>query len=445
MKKIYSLLFLMITFIANSFAQNTCSTPYPISSTMTGYFSAAMSTPNTDLSNNYGCISPADNATWLYFQACTSGNIDIRILCTSGSAADVDFIVWGPLSASTDCGLTAGQIIDCSTSSGILDTINVIGAIAGSYYKILISNPLNYNIAAQLTNISPGMIYDTLCTYCAGSGPIPSQQICQVTTDLLLNQNIIIWEKDTLYTGPYIIQKESTTMGIYNTLATVMNNDTSAYVDSVSNPMIQAFKYRIAIPDTCGFGTIGYGAPHTTIHLLTSTSSSTGYPQLSWNSYIGFGYGTYYIYRGASPTSLTLYDSISASFNSYTDVAAVPGMNYYSVSVLPPAPCQPSRAMTMNSFSNVSPVMFTGINEYEFNQLTVGPNPAFDVLNFSLGSASADVSVDIIDVTGRIILSKTFENVNQDAISLNEISNGSYVVRFTSENKTTHRNIIIAK
>ena len=446
MKKFYSLFFVALLVVTATYGQNTCSTPYPIRSATPSAFGVVTGLTNTDFSNDYGCITPADNAKWLYFQACTPGNITLSLWAAGGSDSDVNFIIWGPLSSLSDCGLTSGQIIDCSASTSTVDTISITGANAGDYYKILISNVGTTTGSFSLFNESPpGIIFDSVCTYCVGTGPIPPQQICQVTTEPLLNQNIIIWEKDTLYSGPYIVQKESTTMGIYNTIATVMNNDTSAYIDSISNPMIQAFKYRIGIPDTCGFGTVGYENPHKTIHLLTSISSSTGYPQLSWSSYSGFSFGTYYIFRGSSPATLILYDSISASFNSYTDVAAVPGINFYSVSVLPAAPCQPSRAMNMYSYSNVSPVAFTGINEYEFNQLSVGPNPANDILNFSLGNVSADVNIDIIDLTGRVLISKEFENINLDVVLLNDLSNGSYIVRFASENTTSYRNIIIAK
>jgi allantoicase len=101
--------------------------------------------------------------------------------------------------------------------------------------------------------------------------------------------------------------------------------------------------------------------------------------------------------------------------------------------------------MATKSLSNISPVAYTGINEHEFANLSVGPNPANDHLNFNLGNVSADINIDIIDITGRIVISKVFKNVTQDVIDLATISNGSYVVRFTSESGTTHKNIIIAR
>ncbi|MBL0328368.1 MAG: T9SS type A sorting domain-containing protein [Bacteroidetes bacterium] len=447
MKKQYILIFLFLTLVINISSQNTCSTPYPFISGTTSTYTLPATGINTDLSNDYGCFSNSGyDVSWIYIGVCSPGSIDLEISpITAG--LDLDFVAWGPLTAATDCGLDSSQIIDCSISGSLTEIINISSALPGEYYKIMVGRFSFGGPSSAYFNMAQigGTGNACINTIYACPEPIATQNICQVTTDLLLNQNIIIWEKDTTYTAPYLIQKETTTMGVYSTIATVMNNDTSAYVDSISNPMIQAFKYRIATTDSCGLGTYAYGNVHKTIHLLTSTSSSTGYPQLSWSAYSGFSFGTYYIFRGTSPSTMTLYDSISASFNSYTDIAAISGMNYYSVSVIPASPCQPSRTMNMYSYSNVSPVTFTGINEYEFNQLAIGPNPANDILNFTLGNISADIQIDIIDITGRLILSKSFKNVNQDVISLNEIANGSYIVRFISENKTTHRNIVIAK
>ncbi len=81
----------------------------------------------------------------------------------------------------------------------------------------------------------------------------------------------------------------------------------------------------------------------------------------------------------------------------------------------------------------------------ENNSFSVYPNPACTILNFSYDTQLDNVTIDIIDVTGRIIVSKSFENINQKAISLNEISNGSYIVRFRTENTTSYSNIIIVK
>jgi len=429
-------------------AQSTCSTPFPFTSGTVGTYTIPSTGPLTDMSNNYGCFpgtgSSAQDVTWIYLGICSGGSIDIDISAL-GTPIDLDFVAWGPLTAPTNCGLIASQVIDCSFSTSTTETVNIPSALPGEYYKIMVSNFSGTPSGSFTLTQTGGLGNACISTLFACPGTVPTQQICQVTTDPLLNKNIIIWEKDTNYIAPYIIQRETTTMGVYATIASVMNNDTSAYIDSISNPMIQAFKYRIGTTDSCGFGYMAYGSPHNTIHLLTSISSSSGYPQLAWNNYAGFSYGTYFIYRGTSPSTLMMYDSISASFNSYTDIAALAGMNYYAVAVFPPSACHPSRMMAAKSLSNVGTVAFTGINEHAFSNLSVGPNPANDFLNFTLGNISTDITIDIIDITGRTVITRSYKNVSQEAINVSDISNGSYIVRFTSENGSMHKNIIIAR
>jgi hypothetical protein len=446
MKRIYFLLFFTLLLSKSGIAQpviSNCSNPTPLYTGGPYSFSATVGVANTDTTNDYGCLASTMNVHWFYMGICTPGNIYMGINdVTPGSSVDVDFVVWGPLASPTDCGLNASQIVDCSYGVTGPDSAYIPAALVGQYYKIMISSPTNSPGSYTITHAAGGgyACDSTIFPGCVGA---PAQQICQVTTDPVLNKNIIIWNKDTAYTGDYIVQKETTTMGVFSTLATLMNNDTSAYVDSVSNPMIQSFRYRIVTADSCGNWNTG-AMPHETIHLLTSTSSSTGYPQLAWNNYVGFSYGTYYIYRGSSPATLMLYDSISASFNTYTDVAAVPGMNYYSIAVIPPSPCQPSRSISSGSMSNVAPAMFTGINEHELNGLSIGPNPAGNLLNFSLGTAM-NLQVSLFDLAGRMIVSEEFKNVSSGVLDLSAIAAGSYVVGFRSGNTVSHRNIVIAK
>ena len=241
MKKIYSVLFLVILFSTKTIAQSNCSSPFPFVSGSTNTYVIPNSGPLTDMSNDYGCFpgtgSSAQDVTWIYLGICSSGNILIYI-SSAGPPIDLDFVAWGPLTAPTNCGLSASDVVDCSFSTATTETVTIPTALVGQYYKIMVSN-FSGTPSGSFTLTQTGGTGDAcISTLYACPGIVPTQQICQVTTNPTLNQNIIIWEKDTNYTASYIIQKETTTMGVYATIATVMNNDTSAYIDSVSNPMI---------------------------------------------------------------------------------------------------------------------------------------------------------------------------------------------------------------
>jgi len=441
MKKIYSLLLVLIVFATqNSTAQNDCSTPYTFVSGSPSTYTLVTSTPNPDTTNDYGCLGSQANATWFYFQVCYPGSIDISITSGGASAVDVDFVAWGPLSAPTDCGLDSSQIVDCSMSASTTEVAHFTGTLTGQYYKIIITNFSNQPGIVTVSQTSgPGSACSTGCP-----GPVVNPQpICQVTTDPVANHNIIIWEKDTTYTGDYMIQKETTTMGIYSTIATVLSSDTSAYEDTVSNPMVQSFKYRIVTADTCGDSYPG--AVHTTIHLLTTSAFATGYPQLSWNPYGGFSYGTYFIYRGNSAATLALYDSISASFTTYTDVNPATGMVYYAVAVFPASPCQPSRAMNHYSLSNVTPFFTTGIADGQLSNFMISPNPAADELNVDFGKNIGTLNISICDVTGKQILESNYSNLSSTKLDVSALANGYYIIRLRSDKGVAQRKIIISK
>jgi hypothetical protein len=442
MKKMYSLSLLLILFIANSAtAQNDCSTPYPISSDAGQIFSLATGIINNDSSNDYGCLTTHDNATWLYFQLCQPGVVEWDYGATS-SSHDVDYIVYGPLTSPAQCGLDSSLIVTCGntiTGSGFL---SFNAPAAGAYYKIMIANSAGSTGTFSLSPASPfnTAVFDTICTCTI----LPAvQPVCQVTTDPAVNHNIVIWEKDPAYLYEYIIQRETTTMGVYSTIATVMNSDTSVYEDPASNPMVQSFKYRILATDSCGQFTPS--TPHSTIHLLTTAAFATGYPQLSWNQYVGFGYSTYFIYRGNSPATLALYDSISASFTTYTDVAPAAGMVYYAVAVFPPSPCQPSRAMNHYSLSNVTPFLTTGIANGQLSNFMISPNPATNELTIDFGKNMSTLNITIYDVAGKPVKEGSYSNVSSAKLDVSAFANGYYIIRLLSDKGVAQRNIIISK
>jgi len=161
MKKIILLLLLFVSLYSTS--QTNCSTAQPFcaggASGVT--FPATVNGPAAQAGPNYGCLGSQPNPAWYYLQVSTSGNIDLYIAGTGNQ--DVDFICWGPFTnLSTACNsLTAGNTIDCSYSSSPTETCNIVNAIAGQYYMILITNFSN-----QAQNIVFNQIGGTGSTNC---------------------------------------------------------------------------------------------------------------------------------------------------------------------------------------------------------------------------------------------------------------------------------------
>jgi hypothetical protein len=434
----FLLLCLMIITFAGK-TQFSCINPGFYSSSMgySGYMDSLV--VNNDSTNNYGCLTSIDNPLWLYFTPCDTGNTSFN-MCSTG--ADVNYIVWGPLSSPGQDSLTAGQIMMCSDTVLACESFTLTGLVPGNYYKIMLTNQLDSTTSLTFS-WTGGVTLDTTCV----SPPPPigcgsGQDICLVTTDPVMNKNIIIWNKDA--TQPvvnYIIEKETTTMGVFATVEVLLPTDTSAQIDSLTNPMIHADVYRISVLDTCG--NIIYGTQHQNIHLTTSTSL-LGYPNLNWNPYVGFYYGTYFISRGSSPATLAPYDSLSASSTAYTDYTPVTGMNYYTVSVQPPAPCTPTRAPIGFVRSNVSSASFVGIDENPSHNFVIYPNPANELLNFET-FAGDEIAFTITTIEGKMVSTKSFSNVTRGSMDISGIASGTYVVTFKSSKGTGYSKFIITR
>ena len=174
MKKIIILLFVFVCFYSNS--QTNCATAQPFCAGGTSgvTFPATVNGPAAQSGPNYGCLGSQPNPAWYYLQVSSSGNIDLYIAGTGNQ--DVDFICWGPFTnLATACNsLTAGNTIDCSYSSSPTETCNIVGAVAGQYYMILITNFAN--VAQNIVFNQIGGTGSTNCgllannsSICAGS------------------------------------------------------------------------------------------------------------------------------------------------------------------------------------------------------------------------------------------------------------------------------------
>ncbi|MDP1802874.1 MAG: hypothetical protein Q8L81_16045, partial [Bacteroidota bacterium] len=174
MKKIILLLLMFVCLYSN--AQTTCNTAQPFCAGGTSGVTFPASTNQPDaFPNAYNCLGSTPNPAWYFLQVSTSGNIDLYIAGTANQ--DVDFICWGPFTTfSTICNNLSSttNVVDCSYSSSPTETCNIVGAIAGQYYMVLITNFSNQTQNIQFSQI--GGTGSTNCgllannsTICAGA------------------------------------------------------------------------------------------------------------------------------------------------------------------------------------------------------------------------------------------------------------------------------------
>ena len=271
---------------------------------------------------------------------------------------------------------------------------------------------------------------------------VETPEICIVTVTQD-EHNQVIWEK-----GPsevidsYNIYRETTETNIFEIIGSATYADSSIFVDVTSNPEQRPYKYKLSAVSSTGSETI-LSNYHRTIH-LTVNQGPTGW-NLIWSPYEGFPFNTYYIYRGVSQDSLTLLDSISGSFTSYTDINPPWGQLYYAIEVINEAGCNPTRNGAYDrSRSNVQSNGINGIYDNSEQSIKIYPNPALDVLNVEFTQLKKKLNAEmfIYDIHGSTIISQ-YLKAKKTSINIKNLKPGIYIIRLKSGSILITKRIVI--
>lgn len=376
----------------------------------------------------------------------------VTITDTTGSTIDSVTVFVNPL-PSVDIGIDTAM---CEISNFILDAGN-----PGSTY--------NWSTGETTQTIqvyNSGIYYVTVTNTngCQNSDninifvqyPYSYEEICMVIVDTIINKNLVVWEK-TLDVGTeyFIVYKESTMPGVYDSIGFVPYDSISIFVDYYSYPIVHSNRYKIAVVDSCK--NKSEKSPHyKTIHLTTSDGMLGN--ELSWANE---GYeengaqfmGTYYIYKGTSQDNFTLIDSIASTYSSYTDITSVVDVLYYYrlAADLSDNPCDPTIGSKIQSgpysqsFSNIVSNIFEGIAHTQIFafELSIYPNPFTNKTTIKFSNPeNKSYKLVITDVTGKIV--KVIENINTGKVEIKKgnLSSGFYMIELIGEKVFRGRMII---
>ena len=405
---------------------------------------------------NGSTIAGATNSTYSLSAITTanSGNYSCNVTdaCTT--------IVVGPASLSVhtppNIGAIASHPLICPGSASTLT------ASGGSTYIWTPSTGLSSTTSNPVIASPPASITYTVSgtdSYgCANTTSVSvivktpvQEQLCIVTQDTSISKCIVVWEK-TPNAGikEYKVLRESTTINVYNLLATVPYDSLSAFVDTSSHPESYSHRYRIIAVDTCGNDS-DTSAFHRTMHLNVNYTGTPGSYNLIWDAYQGFSFPTYEIYRGTTPSNLSLIWTLPSSTPSYTDNGApTSGDIYYWVKIVKNDSCVATSASKASSttyttsVSNMEQYKIIGIDEREGAlPLTIYPNPfgSETTLQFDNPTNSA-YTLQITDVAGRTVFRKTDLNGSKYIINREGLRAGYYMVELRGEKLYRGRIII---
>lgn len=349
------------------------------------------------------------------------------------------------------CNNINGGYIDVNISGGTIpynfqwsnngSTEDIFGVGAGDYYMSV--TDLNNCVGTFSTTV--------------GQVSPSGADICVVSVDTITNTNIIGWQKViTSEIDHYNIYRESSTAGIYYKIDSVPYDSLSLYVDSLSNPNVKSWRYKISVTDTCGFES-ALSFAQKTIHL--SLSNAVGSILLSWDHYEGFPFNEYRIYRWLAATGWQPLDSVPSNYTYYYDYTAPTSQTVsYSIEVFAPDTCFFTRTPNQNtSRSNKNTIANTplvfGVNNPSSgllsNPIKIYPNPNSGEFYLELNSEKDNEYIfELFSLEGKIVMSEIIHPTNKKFIrnySYSHLSNGVYFARIRSNENNFNCKIVIQR
>jgi hypothetical protein len=249
----------------------------------------------------------------------------------------------------------------------------------------------------------------------------------------LTNNIRVVWEEPiTTAIDSFLIYKESNVSDMYTLVGSRAYDSLSVWIDPVSNPAVQAYRYKITALDTCGVET-PLSDFHKTIH-LTINQGVGGAWNLIWSHYEGISFGSYNIYRGTSSSNMTLLTTIQSNLNSYSDLTPPTGNVYYQVEIVNQNTCTPTKSTNYSSSkSNIVTNNQGSINELTREVMRIYPNPTNSKLTIEISNGLIGKEYSITDFSGRELRRSIFNSV-QEKIELNSLSNGVYFIHVRGSN-----------
>lgn len=339
-------------------------------------------------------------------------------VASSSLVANFQSITQPTISATGSIQPCVGGSVFLTSTSGYSSYLWSNGATTSN-----ITVNLSGNYSVQVTG-SNGCTSTSL-PYLINASFLPTQNLCVIGVDSLTNKIRVIWEEPiTSAIDSFVIYKESNISNVYTQVGSRAYDSLSVWIDPVSNPAVQSYRYKITAIDTCGIETpLSYF--HKTVH-LTINQGVSGAWNLIWSHYEGINFGSYNIYRGTSPSNMTLLATIQSNLNSYTDLTAPSGNVFYQIEIINPNTCNPTKSVNYSSSkSNIVTNSLNGLSENSL-EYRVFPNPVNYTLNVLTTFDSSEM-YSLMDGQGRKILQGRL-NGSETQINLYEVANGAYML-----------------
>jgi len=302
-----------------------------------------------------------------------------------------------------------------------------------------------------VTIFGPHSCTITSAPFSINAASFPPPAICIAGVDTSGNRNIVTWNKPvSTNIIKYVIYKESAP-GNYIALGSIDYSAPSIFTDPSSNPSLHADRYRVAIVDSCGDTTL-QSPPHRTIHLYSDSGSNYLAWVLRWNYYEGFNFGTYQIWRGSNPDSMTLLTTVPMTDSSFTDYAPPYQWLFYQVRIISENNCEPFAPVMIDyynySYSNIADNGINAVRELpEAMPVNIYPNPNDGSFTLEMVSAKDEIMfISILNYTGQLLLNSE-EHVTKGLtklhLNINKPVPGIYFVSLQTSKTVSVKKVVV--
>ena len=89
---------------------------------------------------------------------------------------------------------------------------------------------------------------------------------------------------------------------------------------------------------------------------------------------------------------------------------------------------------------------FVGISAYGAIDLSLYPNPSNGIFNVKLSAVPSDkVSLSVVDIAGKLVVLKEYENTQLFSLDISDKANGTYLLKITIGDKSSQLRIVKSK
>lgn len=189
-----------------------------------------------------------------------------------------------------------------------------------------------------------------------------------------------------------------------------------------------------------GFNLVG-GQP-VTVSFYVSNYRATGNTTSTSSYEVRYGNAQTVVGQTNLITTESNYASAPFTLKTYSFTPAVSGVYFLSIKNISPQNTSNPSALHAVIIDNFTVTQVLSNSEFELKNIAIYPNPTSNLLNINSGTDASISAIQILDLNGRQMFTRTFNNVSDAQINVNDLSAGMYLINITAGDQTVTKKFL---